>query len=98
LRVIKAAQRLGFTLGEVADLLRMGQHRHGKQVEPGLQAQARIKLAEVEARIEDLTTIRTNLLTALDAGCDDLNICATTECCPLPFVDLASFHEGGAPA
>ena len=29
LRVIKAAQRLGFTLDEVADLLQTGRHRHG---------------------------------------------------------------------
>jgi MerR family mercuric resistance operon transcriptional regulator len=29
LRVIKAAQRLGFTLDEVADLLDASQHRHG---------------------------------------------------------------------
>jgi MerR family transcriptional regulator, mercuric resistance operon regulatory protein len=28
LRVIKAAQRLGFTLDEVADLLDAGRHRH----------------------------------------------------------------------
>jgi MerR family transcriptional regulator, mercuric resistance operon regulatory protein len=38
LRVIKAAQRLGFTLDEVADLLRMGQHRHGRTADAGLQA------------------------------------------------------------
>jgi DNA-binding transcriptional MerR regulator len=93
LRVIKAAQRLGFTLEEVAALLRMGQHRHGKKVDAGLQAQARTKLAEVEQRIEDLKSIRTNLRTALDAGCDDLNVCATTDCCPLPFVDIASHSE-----
>ncbi len=93
LRVIKAAQRLGFTLDEVADLLRMGRHRHGTKADAGLQARASAKLAEVEARIADLTTIRANLLDALDAGCDDLNVCATTECCPLPFVDLASHAE-----
>ncbi|MDT7564992.1 MAG: hypothetical protein QOG76_3616, partial [Pseudonocardiales bacterium] len=28
LKVIKAAQRLGFTLDEVADLLEAGQHHH----------------------------------------------------------------------
>ncbi|MEU8678744.1 MerR family transcriptional regulator [Streptomyces sp. NPDC048560] len=30
LRVIKAAQRLGFTLEEVAELLAAGRHRHGR--------------------------------------------------------------------
>ena len=98
LRVIKAAQRLGFSLDEVADLLRMGQHRHGRKDDAGLQEHARTKLAEVEARIEDLNTIRTNLLNALDAGCDDLTVCASSRCCPLPFADIASPVEDGTPA
>lgn len=90
LRIIKAAQRLGFTLDEVAELLVMGQHRHGKRIEDGLQARARTKLAEVEQRIHDLQTIQKNLIAALDAGCDELVVCATSDCCPLPFVDIAA--------
>jgi DNA-binding transcriptional MerR regulator len=90
LRVIKAAQRLGFTLDEVADLLRMGRHRHRTGPDAGLQAHARVKLAQIEDRIADLETIRENLRTALDAGCDDLTVCASAECCPLPFVGLAT--------
>lgn len=90
LRVIKAAQRLGFTLDEVADLLEMGRHRHGSRPDAGLQAQAKVKLAEIEDRIADLHTIRDNLQTALDAGCDDLTVCANTECCPLPFVQITT--------
>jgi DNA-binding transcriptional MerR regulator len=39
LRVIKAAQRLGFSLDEVADLFEAGRHRH--RTERGLQARAR---------------------------------------------------------
>lgn len=95
LRVIKAAQRLGFTLEEVAQLLETGRHRHGRPV-PGLQERARSKLAEVDARIADLTTIREALTTALDAGCDDLTQCAASSCCPIPFTDLAeeSRHAG----
>jgi DNA-binding transcriptional MerR regulator len=89
LRVIKAAQRLGFTLEEVADLLEVGRHRHRRN-ETGLQAQARAKLAEVDARIEDLNIIRTTLLSAIDAGCDDLLTCATSDCCTLPFSDLVT--------
>jgi DNA-binding transcriptional MerR regulator len=88
LRVIKAAQRLGFTLVEVADLLEVGRHRHHRRNEIGLQTQARAKLAEVDARIEDLNIIRATLLSAIDAGCDDLLTCATSDCCPLPFSDL----------
>jgi DNA-binding transcriptional MerR regulator len=85
LRVIKAAQRLGFTLDEVADLLELGRHRHGKRVDSGLQQRAREKLVEVEERITDLVAIRENLTAALDAGCDDLLACASAECCPIPF-------------
>jgi DNA-binding transcriptional MerR regulator len=85
LRVIKAAQRLGFTLDEVADLLELGRHRHGKRVDAGLQQRAREKLIEVEERITDLVAIRDNLTAAVDAGCDDLLACASSECCPIPF-------------
>jgi DNA-binding transcriptional MerR regulator len=86
LRVIKAAQRLGFTLDEVADLIEVGRRR-GR--DSGLQVLAAEKLGEVEARIADLTLIRANLVAAIEAGCDDLHQCAGSECCPIPFVDLA---------
>jgi DNA-binding transcriptional MerR regulator len=86
LRVIKAAQRLGFTLDEVADLIEVGRRR-GR--DSGLQARAAAKLGEVEARIEDLQLIRSNLRAAIEAGCDDLHRCAGSDCCPIPFVDLA---------
>lgn len=85
LRVIKAAQRLGFTLEEVADLIEVGR-RHSRDA--SLQVRAREKLVEVEERIADLTAIRANLVAALDAGCDDLHQCADSDCCPIPFVDL----------
>ena len=87
LRIIKAAQRLGFTLDEVADLLEVGRRR-GRH--SGLQGRASEKLAEVEARIADLETIRTTLMAALDAGCDDLTVCSESPCCPLPFAELAT--------
>ena len=90
LRVIKAAQRLGFTLEEISDLLETGRPRHGKQPDAGLQTRARDKLADVEAKIADLTVIAASLRTALDAGCDDLIDCAHSPTCPLPFADLAT--------
>ncbi|MEV4199925.1 MerR family transcriptional regulator [Micromonospora globbae] len=83
LRVIKTAQRLGFTLDEVADLLAAGRRRHGDR--SGLQARARDKLVEVEQKLADLTVIRDTLRAALSAGCDDLVACAASTCCPLPF-------------
>jgi DNA-binding transcriptional MerR regulator len=88
LRVIKAAQRLGFSLAEVADLLEAGAHRHGRG-SAGLPARAKDKLAEVETKIADLGVIRDTLVAALDAGCEDLITCAALPDCPLPFADLA---------
>ena len=87
LRIIKAAQRLGFTLEEAADLIEVGRRRDR---DAGLQTRAREKLVEVEARLADLETIRTNLVAALDAGCDDLHQCATSDCCPLPFIEITT--------
>ncbi|WP_460364791.1 MerR family transcriptional regulator [Actinocorallia lasiicapitis] len=84
LRVIKTAQRLGFTLDEVADLLEAARHRH----DTGLRQRARRKLIEVERRITDLKIIRTALTDAINAGCDDLMACAHQPCCPLPFAEL----------
>jgi DNA-binding transcriptional MerR regulator len=95
LRVIKAAQRLGFSLDEVADLLELGKHRHGKRVDAGLQKRAKGKLSEVEERIADLVTIRDNLNAALNAGCDDLIACASADCCPIPF-EAISLDPGSA--
>ena len=89
LRVVKSAQRLGFTLAEVADLLAVGRHRHGHP-QPGLRAQAQAKLTEVEARMADLAVVRDTLRAALDAGCDDLLDCAGSDGCPIPFTELAT--------
>jgi hypothetical protein len=46
----------------------------------------------VDARIADLETIRTHLVAAIDAGCEDLHVCATSDCCPLPFMEIADRH------
>ncbi|MGI5170903.1 MerR family transcriptional regulator [Spirillospora sp. CA-253888] len=92
LRVIKTAQRLGFTLGEVADLLEAGAHRH-RRPDTGLRERARAKLVEVERRMADLEVIRTTLRQAVDAGCDDLLTCAGEPRCPLPFAELARSEE-----
>ncbi|WP_308250167.1 MerR family transcriptional regulator [Sphaerisporangium fuscum] len=88
LRMIKAAQRLGFTLDEVAELLEAGRHRHGRPV-AGLRRRADAKLAEVDAKIADLAAIRATLVAALHAGCDELSACVEDPCCPIPFTGLA---------
>ncbi|MFG1655297.1 MerR family transcriptional regulator [Micromonospora chersina] len=93
LRVIKTAQRLGFTLDEVADLLDAGRHRHRGRSDNGLQVRAREKLVEVQQRLADLTVIRDTLRAAISAGCDDLVACAGSSCCPLPFAELAERND-----
>lgn len=96
LRVIKAAQRLGFTLDEVADLLEVGRHHHTRRP-AGLNEAARVKLAEVEERLVDLALIRDTLRASIDAGCDDLVDCSGSDCCPIPFDAIAvPDRKGGA--
>jgi DNA-binding transcriptional MerR regulator len=88
LRMIKTAQRLGFTLDEVAELVDLGTHRHCRRAQASLHDRATAKLAKIEKKIADLQVIADSLRAAVDAGCDDLATCATTDCCPLPFADL----------
>ncbi len=87
LRVIKVAQRLGFTLDEVAELLEAGKHHHGAGA--GLLARTDAKIAEIDQKIADLKAIRHSLVAAQEAGCDDLAQCAQEESCPLPFTEIA---------
>ena len=90
LRVIKAAQRLGFTLEEVAALLETAGHRHRGD---GLAERARLKLIEVEERIADLTVVAGALRQTIEAGCADLVGCAQADCCPIPFTPPAGPHR-----
>lgn len=94
LRTIKAAQRLGFTLDEVADLLAVGRPR---RYDHGLRGRARSKLAEVESRIADLEAIAGTLRAAIQAGCDDLVACAAEPCCPIPFAAADTEQTEGVP-
>jgi MerR family transcriptional regulator, mercuric resistance operon regulatory protein len=89
-RIIRAAQRLGFTLDDVAELLETGRHRHGRRPDASLHAKAVTKLAEIEQRIADLQVIADTLRVALDVGCDDVMACAASADCPLPFADLGA--------
>jgi DNA-binding transcriptional MerR regulator len=69
LRAIKAAQRLGFTLAEIDELLAISQHRRGSAE---LHRRAQAKIAEIDARIDHLTRMRQALETVLAADCDSL--------------------------
>ncbi|MFV8315115.1 MerR family transcriptional regulator [Mycobacterium paragordonae] len=93
MRVIKAAQRLGFTLDEVAELL--AATRLGGRSDVGLQARAAAKLAEVDEKLVELTAVRDTLRAALAAGCDDLLACVESPCCPLPFTTGNDSAMGG---
>lgn len=91
-RVIKAAQRLGFSLDEVAELLDVGA---GARKRPALQERASSKLAEIDAKIADLASIRGVLAEVVDAGCDDLADCSCHSDCPIPVADIVELPRGG---
>jgi DNA-binding transcriptional MerR regulator len=94
LTVIKAAQRLGFTLDEVAQLLAAGR-RHPP---PDLRQRAVDKIAEIDAKIADLAAIRTALTEVVDARCDSLTNCTCTDC-PIPFLTIGNVERpDGDPA
>lgn len=95
IRVIKAAQRLGFTLEEIAELLDASRHRHHKR--PDLHQHAVAKLAEIDHKITDLMVIRAALADVVAAGCDDLTNCTSPDC-PLPFSELPAPAAHVAPS
>ena len=86
LGVIKAAQRLGFTLDEVAELIDAGRRRHPA---PDLRQRAIDKIAEIDAKIADLSVIRGALSQVVDARCDSLTNCTCADC-PIPFLTIAT--------
>lgn len=87
LRIVRAAQRLGFTLQEIKELLTVGSHRGPR---PGLRQRAQEKLTEVETKIAALQVMRAGLLDVLNAGCADLTECSCVPGCPIPFPELAT--------
>ncbi|GGM78839.1 MerR family transcriptional regulator [Dactylosporangium sucinum] len=93
LHVIKAAQRLGFTLDEVAELLDTGRRPHPT---PDLRQRALDKIAEIDRRMADLAAIRSTLTEIVDARCDSLTNCTCPDC-PIPFPTIA-VRDPSAPA
>jgi MerR family copper efflux transcriptional regulator len=63
LRFIRKAQKLGFTLKEIGSLLSLSARRDVAQVKRAAQA----KLADVDARIEDLRRVRAGLALLVDS-------------------------------
>jgi DNA-binding transcriptional MerR regulator len=89
LQVIKAAQRLGFTLDEVVDLLDTGRRRHPTS---DLRQRAVDKIVEIDQRIADLSDIRAALAEVVDARCDSLTNCTCPDC-PIPFLTIGHAEE-----
>jgi len=85
LRVIKSAQRLGFTLDEVAELLETSSRAHPTA---DLRTRAVAKIDEIEQKMSDLATIRASLQQVVDARCNSLTGCTCADC-PIPYADLA---------
>lgn len=88
-RIIKAAQRLGFTLDEVAELLDTGRRGHPT---PDLQQRALAKIDEIDHKLADLQTIRSGLERIIAAKCDSLTGCTCADC-PIPYAELADTTE-----
>jgi DNA-binding transcriptional MerR regulator len=92
LTVIKAAQRLGFTLDEVAELLDAGRRRHPTA---DLRQRALDKMAEIDRKIADLAAIRRTLVEVLAARCDSLTHCTCTDC-PIPYLSIGAVDRPSA--
>jgi DNA-binding transcriptional MerR regulator len=80
LRAVKTAQRLGFTLDQIQEILKLTGGKPGGS--NPLQERMRAKVLEIDSKIADLYAIRQRLADALHAGCDSLTNC-TCPACPL---------------
>lgn len=61
MQVIKSAQRLGFSLTEIADLFASSDSTHPEAMDPDFMERRAARLADVELRILDLRVIRETL-------------------------------------
>jgi DNA-binding transcriptional MerR regulator len=85
LRAIKAAQRLGFSLGEAAELVHALPSYRPQRASGQLAERLAARLAQVESSIAELQLVATTIRATLDAGCTDLIECAGLPRCPAPF-------------
>ena len=84
-RIIKAAQRLGFTLAEIQELFDLSAH---KRTTGELRTRARAKVAEIDARIARLEAMRANLSTVIAAEGESLTDCSCGLATSLPVAEL----------
>ena len=83
---MSGAEAAGLRTGEVADLLDTGRRRHAA---PDLRERAIGKIAEIDQKIADLTTIRASLTEVVDARCDSLTNCTCADC-PIPYLTIGA--------
>jgi MerR family redox-sensitive transcriptional activator SoxR len=76
LRFVDVAQRAGFSLGEVREILEASEQ---EQASDRLQALAREKLPDVEALIAQSQAMRAWLLAASDCTCPTVDACVLFE-------------------
>ena len=80
-RTIKAAQRLGFTLTEIEELLDLTRGRaDGRRAIADVAAD---KIGDIELKIEQLQAMRESLQTLIDLGCASLTSCGCPPQCPI---------------
>lgn len=79
-RAVKAAQRLGFTLAETREIVRLTRPGGSRRDPQALRAQAEAKLAEVDDKIRGLRLMREELRAVIAAGCDTLIGCGCGDC------------------
>jgi MerR family transcriptional regulator, mercuric resistance operon regulatory protein len=84
-KVIKAAQRLGFTLDEIGEMLDLSAHRRGTGE---LRNRAALKIAEIDGWIAELHVMRAGLRQVIAAECDSLTNCSCGLAEPIPFAGL----------
>jgi len=84
-RVIKAAQRLGFTLAEIQEMFDISAHRRATGE---LRAKATAKVAEIDERIARLQSMRADLGKVIAADCESLTECSCGLAAAEPFVEL----------
>jgi DNA-binding transcriptional MerR regulator len=89
-RIIKAAQRLGFTLAEIQEMFDLSAHRRATGE---LHSRALAKVIEIDTRIAQLQAMRADLTVVVEADCDSLIDCSCGLGCPLPFVELTDVQD-----
>jgi hypothetical protein len=80
-----------YTLAETEELLELSEHRRGTNE---LHQRAQAKVAEIDAKIDQLTQMRQMLVAVMAAECDSLTDCTCGLGCPLPELEITG--PGGA--